>query len=39
MARVKKAFENVGFKKATFSSSYSLSSEDLEILSRFFKQI
>lgn len=37
--RVKKAFESVGFKKATFGSSYSLSSEDLEILSRVFKQI
>jgi DNA-binding PadR family transcriptional regulator len=37
--RVKNAFDNIEFKKATFGSSYSLSGEDLEILSRVFKQI
>ena len=37
--RIKNAFENIDFKKATFGSSYSLSSEDLEVLNRVFKQI
>ena len=39
IARVKKAFDDVDFKKATFGSSYSLSSEDLEVLTKVFRQI